>query len=285
MTAYILLAVSVLSMIVHSVLLNAESKGSLKTKGDTYFFNTVQYIASFIVFAVLAIGKPVSLFTVLMGALFGIITVFANANKMFALAIGPMHITLLIYTASMIIPALSGIFYGERLSVFKTVAILLLIFFLYLTMGKSEGGERANKKWIIFCILGFIASGAIGVMQKIHQESVHRDETAAFLAVAFLFSVIYSVVMCAKEKQRGFKFRAKHYSFAVICGICVYLMNHINLILSGQLPTQLFFPLVNGSTLLICSLLSVFLFRETLSRRQLIGLIGGFISLILICFL
>ena len=70
---------------------------------------------------------------------------------------------------------------------------------------------------------------------------------------------------------------------AIICGICTYGMNLLNLKLSGLLPSQLFFPLVNGSAIVFSSLISVTVFKEHISKKQTAGLIGGIISLIMIC--
>ena len=62
-----------------------------------------------------------------------------------------------------------------------------------------------------------------------------------------------------------------------------FIMNYINLKLSGVLPSQLFFPLINGSSIVLSSIMSVIIFKEKLSKRQTIGLIGGIVSLIAIC--
>ena len=60
-------------------------------------------------------------------------------------------------------------------------------------------------------------------------------------------------------------------------------MNYINLKLSGLLPSQLFFPLVNGSAIVLSSLSSVFIFKERITKKQVVGLVGGLLSLIAIC--
>ena len=57
------------------------------------------------------------------------------------------------------------------------------------------------------------------------------------------------------------------------------------LILSGILPSQLFFPLINGSTIVLSSLVSVLVFKEKLTARQTVGLVGGILSLCAICIL
>ena len=60
-------------------------------------------------------------------------------------------------------------------------------------------------------------------------------------------------------------------------------MNYLNLKLSGLIPSQLFFPLINGSTIVLSALLSVAVFKERLNKKQIIGLCGGILSLIAIC--
>ena len=65
----------------------------------------------------------------------------------------------------------------------------------------------------------------------------------------------------------------------------MFTMNYLNLKLSGLLPSQLFFPAVNGSSLILTTIVAVVLFKETLTKRQVIGIVGGLLSLIAICIL
>lgn len=69
----------------------------------------------------------------------------------------------------------------------------------------------------------------------------------------------------------------------LFCGVCAFCMNYINMKLSGILPSQLFFPLVNGSAIVLSSLVSIFFFKEMPTQKQVVGLCGGILSLILIC--
>ena len=90
----------------------------------------------------------------------------------------------------MIIPTMSGVFFGESFSALKLLAVFVLIGFIYLSLGKSNGG-RINKRWILFCALAFVFQGSIGVLQKVHQSSSHKAELNGFLFVAFTCSLIY----------------------------------------------------------------------------------------------
>ena len=70
---------------------------------------------------------------------------------------------------------------------------------------------------------------------------------------------------------------------AAVCGVCIFGMNFLNLRLSGLLPSQLFFPVVNGSAIVLSSLFSVLLFKERLTKKQIVGLLGGLLCLVAIC--
>lgn len=279
---YILLCISMASMILQNGLFNSLGKKYLKEKGDVYLLNCVNYLFCFLMFFILMLKNGISLYTFLLGILFGIITALCNAYKMLALSNGPMHITILITTSSMIIPALSGfLMFDEPFSLPKLLFVGILLFFIYLSLDKKSDGS-VNKKWLFYCISTFVIMGIIGIMQKIHQNSAYKNELFGFLASAFFVSILFSLYL-AKRNKRSVKFRKKHYILAVVCGICTFTMNFLNLKLSGLLPSQLFFPTVNGGSIIITSLVSVIFFKEKLSRLQLFGLIGGIISLIMIC--
>ena len=274
--------ISISSMVLQNSLFNNICKKELTTNDHIYRFNMIMYAVCIALFGIAVFGGQVSFFTIALGLLFGVITALSNFYKMCALTSGPMHITLLVTTSSMIIPTMSGIFLGERFSPLKLVMVVILIGFIYLSFDKTDN-KKTNRKWLFFCVLAFLFQGSIGVLQKIHQFSEYKGELNGFLLVAFVCSLIYSRIR-ARKSYRELKFRKKHIVFAIVCGVCTYIMNFLNLRLSGLLPSQLFFPLVNGSAIVLSSLMSVLLFKEHLSKKQTVGLVGGIASLIVMCF-
>ena len=272
---------SILSMVLQNCILNNVCKKDLQASDHAYRFNILTYAVCILLFGIIALSGEISWFTVLMGLLFGVVTALCNYYKMLSLLSGPMHITLLITTSSMIIPTMSGMFFGEKFSFAKLCVVFVLIFFIYLSLEKKSD-HKANKYWLIFCSLAFIFQGSIGVLQKIHQSSAHKNEVGSLLFIAFICSLVYSHIR-AKKGFKELNFRKKHFFFALVCGICTFVMNFLNLKLSGLLPSQLFFPVVNGSTIVLSSAMSVLFFKEKLSKRQIVGLCGGIAALIFIC--
>lgn len=277
-TAFLILSIS--SVVLQNGIFNSVCKKHLKTNDDIFKFNIFVYAVCILIFGILTLNGSISLYTVLLGMLFGVVTALSNLYKMLALSKGPMHITLLITTSSMIIPTLSGVFFGEKFSLFKILLVLILIYFIYLSIGKSKEG-KINKSWGIYCLLAFILMGSIGIIQKMHQTSSHKSEISGFLFVSFFISLIISGLRVKDKKN--FKDKKNLIPLAMICGVCTFTMNFLNLKLSGLLPSQLFFPLVNGSAIVLSSVMSAVLFKERISKRQTVGLIGGILSLIGIC--
>lgn len=282
--AALYLIISVTSMVLQNCFSNSFSKSSPRTRKEITFFNSLSYIVCVIIYGIIAIlHKSLSPFTIVTGFIFGFLTANSISNRMKALTIGPMNITLLITTSSMIIPTLSGIFFGEKFSLPKLCGVFALLFFIYLSLGRGNG-KKIDKSWFFYCSIAFLCQGFIGVMQKVHQTSQYKDESAGFLLMAFTFSLVYSIFVLGKDVSK-IKLSAKYNIFALFCGLFVFAMNYLNLLLSGILPSQLLFPLVNGSSIIISTLISVFLFKESLTKKQIVGVSGGIACLIAICLL
>lgn len=279
---YFLLSLSIASMALNNSLLSGVGKKLLHGRNDTYRFNSMSYLICIFLFAFLALGNEFSLYTVCLGIIFGIVTMLSNFYRVLALADGPTHITILITTSSMIIPTMSGVVMGlELFKPLKLLVIAILIFFIYLS-AKKDQNTKIGKNWLLYCALAFIFQGIIGVIQKVHQSSAHKGELFPFLFVSFAISFVFASFMGYRKKTET-KFSGRHYIIALICGVCVFTMNFLNLKLSGVLPGQLFFPTVNGTTIILTSLVAVVIFKEKLTYRQLIGLIGSILSLVTIC--
>lgn len=142
------------------------------------------------------------------------------------------------------------------------------------------------------CLLAFLCNGAVGLLQKIHQTSVHRGELSAFLIVAFGVLFLYSAVMWLIARKSRARDGAAAMSarlspvwlFLLALGGALQAVNHkLNLYLSGVMDTAVFFPIVNGGGLVLTAALAMIVFRERLTRRRWIGMLLGILSVILVC--
>ena len=289
---YILAVVAIFAGALKSVLTNHAAKRVITDKKAFWRFNTVVCLAAFLIFLVSALGKEVSVFTLALGLVFGVVTVLYTAFNMLALSRGPLHVTTLIVMASMIVTALyDAIVSRQMLAPSKLIAIAVLFVFIVLSVGKKDE-TTAKRGWLFFCGAAFVTSAAIGILQKIHQGSPYRAETAPYLACAFFCSTLFALVMSLIVKNNTAEAEKTAplspwlaVLVAAVCGVCMYVEHDFNLKLSGLLPSEIFFPLTNGGVLFLNTLAALVLFKEKLTKKQLVGLIGGIVTLILICIL
>lgn len=258
-----------------------------------FVFNAVCYLTSAVILLCWGgFGTP-SVFTVVLGVIFGAVTTLQSITNFTALQIGPMSYTSVIVSFSTLISALSGVvFFGEQLGWTQIVGMAFMLTSFVLAAQSGEDEKQANLKWLLLCVVAFAATGGIGVMQKVHQSSRYRDELTAFLVIAFFASAAFCAVFAAlfkkreSQSDRGKATAGKGWLFLTVIlasGASSAVNNKLNLYLSGVMDSAVFFPVVNGGGLVLNTLAAVLLFREKLSVKQWIGVVLGIIAVIFLC--
>ena len=289
-TLIISMSACLVAYLAKKVFINRSSGGMT----PVYVFNAVGCIVSALVLFAWGGVKGASLFTILLGALFGITVSLQGAFMTQALQIGPMSYTIVISTCSTVFTALSGFFFfDERIGAFQIVGIVLMLSSFVFANEKKEDEKKGNLKWFIYSILAFIGSGAIGFMQKIHQTSQYKGELNEFLVIAFAISFVFSTVMAliyAKrdkqpllEKTESGKVNWTIIAIMILSGACVAANHKLNLALSGVIDSAIFFPLVNGGNLVLTTLSALLIFKERLTKKQWIGVLLGALSVLFLC--
>ena len=230
----------------------------------------------------------VSLFTVLLGSLFGIVTVAQTVFNLKALEAGPMSYTTVICSFSTIISALSGaVFFEESLGASHIIGMIMMIGSFLMAVNKQPGQKTASIRWLVYCIITFVCTGGIGIMQKVHQSSVYKEELNGFLIIAFAVSAIASIplLLTAPKGQKTVDSGTMWLlaGCLVLGGISIALNNKWNLYLSGVMDSAVFFPIVNGGGLVLNALAAVAVFREKPTKLQWLGILLGIASVIFLC--
>ncbi len=296
----VLFIVSLLSATLQGVASTYHAKKMIAKPSDFYLQNTVaSLVCAGTLFALSGFSLKLSLFTFLLAIGFGVVTMIQSVLKTKAVNIGPWSYTSVIINSSTILTALSGfLFWDEKIGALKIVGIILMTACLVLSVEKKEDENRANAKWLIYCLFVVVFTAGVGIMQKVHQSSSYRNELWAFLVLAFLFSSVSSGVayfaernkekLIAVEKNNRFVFDKKKFWFAfalfVVIGTMTASINAINLYLSGVIESAVFFPIINGGTLMLSLLAAFVVFKEKLTKRQWMGLGIGIIAVLFLCF-
>ena len=233
-----------------------------------------------------------SVFSVLLGAALAVANILSLEGLLQAQACGSFAYTSVIVALSAIIPSMSGpVLFGEKVTVSQFAGIGLMIICIILSPG-NDGGERraVNLKWLLFCTVAFVFSGAVGVVQKIHQNNAaHKAEMPALLLTCFFVSFALSGIRLITERRRMKKsgeslnkLTLAVLLFPAVSGLCFAFPHTINLFLSGRLASVVFFPTINLCPMLLTMLYAVFGFKERLTAKQWAGIAVGILSTVFV---
>lgn len=201
-----------------------------------------------------------------------------------AIGCGKLSITTLINSYSLIIPTLYGaIFLNEKLKVYAYIGFLLLMVSLFLVNipPKHANESGISVKWVVAVSIAFLGNGMCSTIQKAQQLTFVGKYKNEFMIVSLVIAVIIlSIATLIKEKSYIKQSFIAGGHFAVFYGLCNGIVNLLVMIVGGMMPISIMFPVISAGSIVFTSIISVYIYKESLSRVQLIGVILGILSII-----
>ena len=142
----------------------------------------------------------------------------------------------------------------------------------------SSGSARLT--FLPYILIAMLASGGLGIMQKLQQAGESAHEKNAFLLSAFAVAFLASLIafLCCPDKKLPSP------SLVIppaVTGVCFGGANLCNTVLAGRMESAVFFPLQNISTILLSTLLGIVLFRERITPRIALMLAFGVVTVLI----
>jgi len=181
------------------------------------------------------------------------------------------------------------LFWNDQLTLSKVIGIVLMLVCFVLSVKTDDDDSKKRKtniKWFLLSLTASICTGGIGILQKMHQTSVYRNEIFGFLIVSFLCSAVLSLILVWLTGTAVKKVLLANMSvlpFLVLAGIGAAFNHIINLYLSGAMESAVFFPVMSGGELVFVTAASIAVFKERLSSKQWAGLICGIFATVILC--
>ena len=277
----ILLILTVFSVSLQGVTVKSFGKSN-QNKG-LYLFSALSRLAG-VIFFVLTAGRLILEWEVLPYAIaFSIFYGIGVIFNFLSINCGPLSLTSLITSYSLMLPTAFGLFFlHDPISMGLIPGLILLLVSLFLINQKSgTDGASISFKWGIFVFLAFIGNGFCSIVQSMQQRAFAGSYKNEFMIMALLFFVLITgIISLCTERKEIVNCTKKGWLPAVVCGIANALMNLLVMILQNRIPVSVLFPLMSGSGLVLTYFLSRFLYKEKLSRRQLVGFVLGTLSVV-----
>jgi uncharacterized membrane protein len=189
----------------------------------------------------------------------------------------------------MVIPILIGIIlFKEEITFFKILGIFLALGAIVFSSKEDKKSKKLSKMNIIILFLLFIGQGlADGILNWgqrniLNSENMNLFFTMIFLSAGFAGG-LYSIF---KIKTSNLVMDKK----SIFWGITLGIPNYLTLLyFIRSLKNELFssyqvFPIVNIGVIVMCTILSVIIFKEKVSIFKWIGVGFGILAISLILF-
>ena len=251
--------------------------------------NIITSIVALFVFAtgISGIGRAISPLFFLMAFLYGIFTLASQSFYITAVKGGSVSICSLIYASCFIIPTIySVIRNGETVGLYKGLGIAFMIFSVILVSLKNNTDKNFSQKSIKYALLAMCSAGSVGILQKEFGNIYPQNLLDTFLLLAFFFmliaSVMFKIFISTRIKKQSVIYNKLFFIPAVLLSLSVVFANKLNLILVANIPGIIFFPLINGGTIMLSAISSGIFFKEKITARIWTGITIGIVAIILI---
>lgn len=236
--------------------------------GSLGFITTKSDVTPLTVFNQSWIWVAVGLGIVFIGSLF----VIAETTSKYGISVAQVANRM-----SVVVPiTIAILYYGDNLTIFKVIGIILAIAAVYLVSHKESASKTAQKFWWLFPLIIFICSGIIDSSINYAQRNLlNETDFDAFLSTIFATAFIFGVIVLLYQlviKKETFETRA--IPAGIIMGVINFgTMYFIIMALNSKiLEASSLFPINNLSILTISTIVSVLVYKEKLSQKNWIGI-------------
>lgn len=270
-----------------------------KEKGASFFYSTIFSAITCLVavpfFLILNKGKAeFTWFSFLIACLFALDCILCAVFGAKTLSKANLSVySLFLMLGGMLLPFMYGLFIGEKLTVFKGIAVACVLLAMLFTLKKEEG-KKLDFSTIICFILIFVTNGVTGVLTYIHQRSTFAIvSSSAFLFLCnatqfvlssllvlglYLYGKIKKPKLLEKTKTESEQERSNKKSWLIAIGSAVAytLVHSIGMLLTTITATYVDAgvqsTITTGGCIVMSAVFGLF-FKEKITKRTALSLI------------
>lgn len=275
--------------VLFSVSQSASVKYYRRNNEDVLFFNAVKSLAAFFVLCRAFVWNfrfhaPTAAY----GVLYGVFLAISMHTGYKALCLGPMSLTGMIVSFSVILPIAYGIVFArENPTVFQGVGLVFFVLSVVFTSlragtppASQETSAKNRKKWLLYVFLTFMTNGLCSTLQKMHQSAYPHRQLGEFVLYACGFCTLVFGVAYLKKRNGAWQ-RARR-RLCRACRLSNAAANFCTLLLAGNEYAAVMYPVISAGTVLAALVCGRMLFGEKLGLGQWAALLCGLAAVVLL---
>jgi len=191
-----------------------------------------------------------------------------------------LSITSIAVNISVIIPVIvAAIIYNEKIYGYHLIGLLLAFPGFYLILKPSKQ-KPFQWKSIIFPLVLFFIGGLNNSLLRQAEVIGAMDFPMAFLGILFSIAFAVSIIYTIVTKQE-ISLKVKEMGFGVLLGSFNFASTYFFLKSLNHFPSSLYFSIYNLSFIAISAIVGLVIYKEKLSKTNLLGLIIAAIAVMM----
>lgn len=188
-----------------------------------------------------------------------------------ALSLGDVNRVVPVDKSSIVMSVLFAFLFipGERVTLLKIVCMIVIAFGTYLMFPKKGEKSKHGNRWVIFALLSALGAALTSTFSKMGAHGVDADLGTAIRATVML-AMAWIIPMLSRKMGEFKNIRPKALTFTILSGVatCLSWIVYYRAMVDG--PASVVTP-IEKLNLVVCIVLSYFLFKERLNKRYASG--------------
>lgn len=202
-----------------------------------------------------------------------------------AIGTGPLSVTTLVGSYSLLIPTFYGIlFLHEPVGPLLYIGLAALVISLYLINRDKGENMKFSPVWLVYLALSFVSNGMCSTVQKMQQlkfDGLYKNEFMA-ISLALVSAVLFIAGLAKRGNKREMIGPCLKYGAAK--GLANGIVNYLVMAATAFVPNAVLFPSISAGGIILAFVCALTVYKEKLSKVQIAGYILGTVSVVLLNF-
>ncbi len=203
-----------------------------------------------------------------------------------ALQLGSFVTTKTIASFYGILPILYGIlFLKEPAGIYVYLGIVLVFVSMYLMNCSKKGNEEKkafSAKWLICVLVTTIINGLLGILIRMQQLHFNHACDNEFMILSCGGAFLLLLLLSFMQERDRIGYILKHGTpYGLLTGLVNGSKNLVSLFVYLYIPISIATPILSGLGIILSFLISVLIYKEKLTKTQLVSVAIGAVALVL----